>query len=168
MNRNKLIESRDARRDRVVYWAEHYRRELGVPQVVFTTTARAWEANGGGHIPSRITGRAYLDGKLVYTSRIRPAGRARYLVGGTDLQRSAALAPLCWINISKPINDRRIENTVLHEILHAVYHIDDGPVFERMLRVSRCHPRTRRNLDRLARAALQMQTGLISLSPRAD
>lgn len=163
MNRDKPLESRDARRERVTYWAEHYKRELGVPQVVFTTTQRELRANGVRRRPAHVvpsgTAELHSGGKLISTFRTYS-----HVDGLACLDR-----PLCWIRIERVrVNDQQIEDLVLHEMLHAVYRIDDGPAFKRMLRISRRHPRTKRNLDRLARAALQMQTGLISSSYRAD
>ena len=134
----KAIKSRSKRRERVFLWAEYYKRELDAPGVQVFTSRRDWLL----HV---WTGETVAD----------LADYGRGWAGdepGSGFRRSPAI----WVNIEEPDNDLHFQDVVQHEIFHAIYGLGDSLIFEKAQNISWMHPRTGRNLDRLAQAALRM------------
>jgi len=132
----KEIKSRSKRRERALFWAEHYKRELNAPDVQVFTSRRDWLIYGPWGIGKTVADLADY-GQAWRGDEHRPA-------------------PAIWVNIEEPDTDAHFQDVVQHEIMHAIYGLDDSLIFEKVQNISWLHPRTGRNLDRLARAALRM------------
>ncbi len=129
------IKTRRVRRKRVLLLAEHYKRELGVPDVAVFTSRTKWVASQGTFMGNRAI--------CNYLSHLR---------GEAALDHSGI-----WINIDHPETTAGLEDVVIHELLHAVYGIEEGYTFTKLQAITWMHARSGRNLARLARAALRME-----------
>jgi hypothetical protein len=129
------IKTRRVRRKRVLLLAEHYKGELGVPDVAVFTSRTKWVASDGTFFGNRA-----VEDSL------------RHLRGEAALDRLGI-----WINIDHPETTAGLEDVVIHEMLHAVYGIEEGYTFTKLQAITWMHARTGRNLTRLARAAQRME-----------
>ena len=134
------IKTRRIRRNCVLQLAEHYKTELGVPDVAVFTSRRKWVAFRGKH---RIDNEKYLRGF---------GGEA-----ACDPRRTSTGTLGIWVNIDDPETPAGLEDVVVHELLHTVCDISEGRAFAKLEAITWLHARSGRNLARLARAALRME-----------
>lgn len=145
----KEIKSRSKRRERALFWAEHYKRELNAPGVLVFTSRRDWLIYGPWGIGKTVADLADCYGQAW------PGDESGFL-----FRRNPAI----WVNVEKPDSDAGFQDVVQHELFHAIYGLEDSLIFEKAQNISWLHPRTGRNLDRLARAALRM----VKVHPPSD
>jgi hypothetical protein len=133
------IKTRRVRRNRVLLLTEHYKRELGVPDVAVFTSRAKW-----------LTFRGILWTQYDLDALNGRRGEA------VSLDHRRTLVPGIWVNIDHPETPAGLEDVVIHEMLHAVYGIPEGYTFTKLQAITWMHARSGRNLARLARAAQRM------------
>jgi len=133
------IKTRRIRRERVLLLAEHYKRELGVPDVAVFTSRRKWGSFTGQN-RAEVNHLSGFRGEAALNPRRTSTG----VLG-------------IWINVDRPVPATDLEDTVVHELLHTVCDIPEERTFAKLEAITGLHARSGRNLARLARAALRME-----------